>query len=68
MAHKEQANRYMTMIPLFSVCSNRVERALKNDDIHAAQELLLAVGRAALAENGEWLMLHRERPIEVPIG
>lgn len=68
MAYKEQANRYMTMIPVFSVCSNRIEIALKNDDIPAAKELLLAVGRAALAENGEWLMLHRERPIEVPIG
>jgi hypothetical protein len=41
---------------------------LEIDDLPAAQLLLLMMGRQALAENSEWLLLHRQRPIEVPLG
>ncbi len=29
-------------------------------------DLLEALGKEALAENGEWVLMHRERPIELP--
>ena len=34
--------------------------------IKQAQKLLAALGREALTENAEWLLLHRARPVEVP--
>ena len=35
---------------------------------HEAQELLIELGKEALGENGDWMLLHRERPLEVPKG
>lgn len=32
-----------------------------------ARELLFEVGKEALNENGDWLLLHRERPVQPPI-
>jgi hypothetical protein len=29
-------------------------------------QLLETLGKAALAENGEWVLMHRERPVELP--
>jgi len=68
MAYQEHANRYRKMEFYFQLCNNRIERALEIDDLPAAQLLLLMMGRQALAENSEWLLLHRQRPIEVPLG
>jgi hypothetical protein len=31
-----------------------------------ARELVRELGKAALEEHGDWVMLHRERPIELP--
>ena len=35
-------------------------------DITSQQDILGAVGREALAENADWVILHRERLIEPP--
>jgi len=32
------------------------------------QALLEELGKEALVENGDWVLLHRERPLEVPHG
>ena len=32
------------------------------------QRVLLELGKAALEENSDWLLLHRERPVELPTG
>ena len=37
-------------------------------ELGSAQELLLQLGKEALIENGDWVLLHRERPMELPIG
>ena len=34
----------------------------------AADELLRELGKEALIENGDWVLLHRERPIDIPKG
>jgi hypothetical protein len=33
-----------------------------------ARDILVEIGKIALVENGDWLILHRQRPVEVPIG
>jgi hypothetical protein len=33
-----------------------------------AERLIHDVGRDALIENGEWLQIHRDRPLQVPAG
>ncbi len=68
MAHQEQSNRYRKMTFYFALCDDRIEQALIKGDLTTAQQLLLIIGRQALAENAEWLLLHRQRPIEVPLG
>lgn len=67
MAHQEQSNRYRKMATHFGLCNERLDSALANGDIQTAQLIVLMMGRQALAENAEWLLLHRQRPIEVPI-
>ena len=67
MAYQEQANRYRKMAAHFGLCNQRLEQALAIGDLAAAQSLLLMIGRQALMENAEWLLLHRQRPIEMPL-
>ena len=33
-----------------------------------ASEFIVELGKEALTENGDWMLLHRERPLEVPKG
>ena len=57
------------MLPIY-------ERALQQLDnqrdaplerrIERAREVAFEVGKEALAENGEWLMLHHELPLDPP--
>ena len=51
---------------------SRAERHLKSlldaGDLHSARNFVFEIGLEALAENGDWLLLHRERPLEVPKG
>jgi hypothetical protein len=65
MAFAEHANQYRTMHNLFSYAARRFESATKKDEdcIPFIREL----GREALSENGDWLLMHRERQLEVPI-
>lgn len=67
-AFHAQARRYAIMFRIY-------ERALTLlDDVRSAppdvqrgraQEVALEIGREALAENGDWVMMHRELPIEM---
>jgi hypothetical protein len=58
MAWEEHVKQYKRMILLFKNASERSE-------ILGDQEIL-DLGREALAENGDWVLLHRERPLEIP--
>jgi hypothetical protein len=33
-----------------------------------AQNFIAELGREALIENGDWILTHRDRPLEVPKG
>lgn len=60
-ADKELIKQFRFMTRLFDGCRARLDRA--RDDAHARQ-LLRALGSACLEEHAEWILLHRERPLE----
>ena len=67
MAFKEHAKQYHDMSRLFGDSLERMDR-LATDDDQQRRELIRTLGKSALEENGDWVMLHRERPLEVPLG
>ena len=66
MAYEEDANRYKKMGVLFGRTVQLLEQYEKTNEVIASRKLVLAVGKEALAENGEWLLLHRQRKFEIP--
>jgi hypothetical protein len=62
-AYKEQSREYRFMEKQFAHTARALEKHL--DSPAAAEKLLLELGIEALKENGRWLLLHRERPLEV---
>ena len=65
-AHDEHARRYQRMRLLYKIAGERVSLLLQERDVAAAQSVLVQLGREALAETCDWLLLHRERQIDVP--
>ncbi len=66
MAYSEHAKQYSRMEGVFRKASRIVREKLAQDSPGAARACLLALGKEALAENGEWVLVHRERPLELP--
>lgn len=67
-AFSVHARRYKWMESLFANASKKLESCLKENRLKDAQELVKELGKEALAENGEWVISHRERPIRLPVG
>jgi hypothetical protein len=67
-AHEEHARRYQRMYALYRIAGERVALLLREHDVAAARAVLIQLGREALAETCDWLLLHRERQIDVPTG
>jgi septum formation inhibitor MinC len=61
-AHAELKKQYARMKDIFKNAS----RTIQVKDFEKAQNCLLKLGREALEENGDWVLLHRERPLELP--
>ena len=68
MAVSEQAKQYFRMNNLLKRAVQYLDEYLQEKDFIKAEKLLLDLGDEILAENGDWLLLHRERPMEVPMG
>jgi len=64
MLFSEHAKQYARMYGIFKKSLHLLDGAA--DDETRQQFIILAVGKEALAENGDWVLIHRERPIEVP--
>ncbi len=62
-AFLEQARQYDRMSLLFGAARRRLQQVLEEGDREAFQRLLLELGKEALQENADWVLLHRERPI-----
>jgi hypothetical protein len=60
-ADKELIKQYRFMNRVFS----NAHRLLSNtQNIEKKQQILRALGNAALEEHAEWILMHRERPLE----
>lgn len=83
MAIAAQARRYGWMAALYArakyeldvalgliVPKDDADRALlsEQEKLQRARAVLLELGREALSENGDWVLMHRERPPEAPKG
>jgi hypothetical protein len=62
----EHHKQYKRMKTVFQRARNALPDLIRNEDMANARALLGDLGKEALAEHGDWLMLHRERPIELP--
>jgi hypothetical protein len=60
-ADKELIKQFRFMSRLFESCNERLQQAKSEAEI---RQLLLALGRACFEEHAEWILLHRERPLE----
>ena len=64
MAFAEHARQYRATSILFKHAHNRLKDGdLTEEEVNLFREL----GKEALAENGDWLLLHRDRPLEVVV-
>jgi hypothetical protein len=70
-AHVEHARSYSRMGLTMRLAALRLGGLLKQSNpfpVAAAREVIHAAGLAALDENGDWLLLHRDRPPGPSIG
>lgn len=63
----EHARQYEKMASLFAKAKHQTEACLAKDAFHEAREVIYELGKEALKENGDWVLTHRNRPIEVPL-
>lgn len=63
---QEQARQFGRMALLFRRAAGQLKRAIARGDTKVAQAILFELGREALIENGDWVILHRDRPLESP--
>ena len=66
MAFSEHAKQFGRMSDLFDAAERSLAELLQAGEHHQAADLLKDLGAEALEENGDWVLLHRERPLEVP--
>ena len=66
-AFPEQARAYRRAGLALGIARRNIDAALERGDLFTAENVLLGAGRDALEENGSWLLLHRDRPSNVPL-
>ncbi len=67
MAYDEHAKRYLRMGQYYAQCEKQLKTLSESDSAEAVEKLLFNIGKQALIENGDWLLLHRQRPVKVPV-
>jgi hypothetical protein len=60
-AEKELIKQYAFMSRVFRKARNLLD---STGDVEFRRRVLKALGQAALDEGAEWLLMHRERPLE----
>jgi len=56
------------MSVFFNRAKIHLEKLIGENRLSEAQSFIGELGREALAENGDWILTHRDRPLEVPKG
>jgi hypothetical protein len=64
----QHAKQYKRMRSVFAHAERRLCKDIDEGELHRAEQIILELGKEALAENGDWVMTHRERPVDVPHG
>ena len=67
-AFAEHARRYGQLASIFGLGAERLQTALDADDGDRCRATIFELGKEALNDHGDWVILHRERPLEVPEG
>ncbi len=62
----EQIKQYAQMGTIFALAEQRLRDLLDAGEHDQALDLIEELGKEALRENGDWVLLHRERAVEVP--
>jgi uncharacterized MnhB-related membrane protein len=68
MVYAEQTKAFARMVLLYDQAAAELDGLMKSGDRPGILALLKELGQEALAENADWLLLHRSRPLEVPKG
>lgn len=65
-ALSEHAKHYARMSVLFGNARHHLAAMVGAEAFERAEALTRNLGSEALMENGDWVILHRERPLEIP--
>jgi hypothetical protein len=65
-AFGEHAHQYSRMDEVFTRGGERMTALLHDGRRQRAGVVAVELGKEALAEHGDWVMLHRERAVELP--
>jgi hypothetical protein len=65
-ALSEHAKHYARMSMLFASANVRLSDLIDSGAYQSAEILLRDLGSEALRETGDWVILHRERPLDLP--
>ena len=65
-AFSEHSRQYARMAESFSRAGERMAALLHDRKFERMRRIAIELGKEALAEHGDWVMLHRERPIKLP--
>jgi hypothetical protein len=67
-AFAEHKRQYDRMSVFYHRATVHLTKLITEDRLADARAFLAELGREALAENGDWILMHRDRPLEVPKG
>ena len=68
--YAEHARSYRRMGFQMRIAADKIRNCIDNNesDVQKGSEVIREIGIAALDENSDWLLLHRDRPVGPPIG
>jgi hypothetical protein len=68
LAYAQLSKQYVPMFRLFEGAAEKYEKCLDPLNLKQARSIMWRLGHEALRENGDWVLLYRERPMEMKIG
>lgn len=67
MSYKELPPIYERMEELFRIALVKIDGFLKKNDIENAKQIIFELGKEVLNENGDWIMMNRDKVMDKPI-
>lgn len=62
----ETSKQYQRMVGLYTLSINKLAPLIEQSDPTPVKQVLFELGKEALTEHGDWLILNRSRPLELP--